>query len=254
MLNCRAWIPSPASRFETPIRSSISSVRACTTAAREVFAPVACRSTTVTSWPCPANDAATANPTGPAPTTSTSVRPGSSLITISFIVISISSLSAALDGCPERRRRFDSLAPGGLAGVAALAAERDTVTHHEEAVSAARVRFSSARKGGRERGLRPFLFPLPSLAELAPARRGREQRLRRDFAENELVVAKQRGRDRGDRPRSVEWCQVPLPDRALNLLDESLRDLPFRLDRARKVGRLHRSELLDERWCHRCRH
>ena len=84
MLNCRAWIPSPASRFETPIRSSISSVRACTTAAREVFAPAACRSTTVTSWPCPANEAATANPTGPAPTTSTSVRPGSSLITISF--------------------------------------------------------------------------------------------------------------------------------------------------------------------------
>src|SRR5215211_6388945 len=84
MLNCEAWIPSPASRFETPIRSSISRVRACTTAAREVFAPASCRSTTVTSWPCPANEAATANPTGPAPTTSTSVRPGSSLITTSF--------------------------------------------------------------------------------------------------------------------------------------------------------------------------
>ncbi len=44
---------------------------------------------------------------------------------------------------------------------------------------------------------------------LTPARRAREQRLRRDFAENELVVAKQRRRDRRDRPRSVEWCQVP---------------------------------------------
>ena len=98
MLNCRAWIPSPASRFETPIRSSISRVRACTTAAREVFAPAACRSTTVTSWPCPANEAATANPTGPAPTTSTSVRPGSSLITISFTEQSASA-GETLVGC-----------------------------------------------------------------------------------------------------------------------------------------------------------
>src|SRR5439155_1013028 len=81
----------------------------------------------------------------------------------------------------------------------------------------------------------PSSFPLPSRAGLAPARRAREQCLRRDFAENELVVAKQRRRDRGDRPSSVEWCQVPLLDGALNLLDEPLRDLPFRLDRGRKV-------------------
>jgi hypothetical protein len=52
MLNC-AGIPSSASRSETPICSSISRVRACTTAARDVFAPAACRSTTATSWPCP---------------------------------------------------------------------------------------------------------------------------------------------------------------------------------------------------------
>src|SRR4051794_25987139 len=80
-----------------------------------------------------------------------------------------------------------------------------------------------AQRGGRERGLRPFLFPLAQPRGLAPAWRAREQRLRRDFAENELVIAKQRPRDRGDRPSSVEWCQVPLLDGALNLLDEPLR-------------------------------
>jgi hypothetical protein len=74
---------------------------------------------------------------------------------------------------------------------------------------------SRLREGGRERGLRPFLFPLPSRAGLAPARRGREQCLRRDLAENELVVAKQRRRDGGDRPRSVERCQVPPSRRRL---------------------------------------
>src|SRR5438034_8752091 len=196
--------------------------------------------------------AATANPTGPAPTTSTSVRPGSSLITISFIAISISSALRRIR--PERRRRSDPLAPGGLAGLDALAAGRDTVAHHEGPVSAERARFSSARKEGERKRPSPLPLPLAQPRGLAPAWRAREQRLRRDFAENELVVAKQRRRDRGDRPSSVEWCQVPLLDGALNLLDEPLRDLPFRLDRGRKVGRLHRSELLDERLCHRCRH
>jgi hypothetical protein len=47
---------------------------------------------------------------------------------------------------------------------------------------------SRLRKGGRERGRRPFLFPLPSRAGLAPARRGREQCLRRDLAIFPLVA------------------------------------------------------------------
>jgi len=69
----------------------------------------------------------------------------------------------------------------------------------------------------------------------------------RDLAEDELVVAKQRRGDRGDRAHSVERRQALLLDGAFNLLDQPLRDLPFRLDRASKVSRLYRSELLDER-------
>ena len=41
-------------------------------------------------------------------------------------------------------------------------------------------------------------------ALLAWHRRGREQRLRRDLAQHELVVAEPRRRDRGDHPRPFE--------------------------------------------------
>ena len=45
---------------------------------------------------------------------------------------------------------------------------------------------------------------------------------------------------------SVHGAAMLLLDGHLDLLDKPLADLPFRLDRAPKVRRLHRSELLDE--------
>jgi hypothetical protein len=53
--------------------SSTSSVRAFTPAAREVFAPSACLSMSMTFVPLSSNDAARVRPVGPAPTMSTSV-------------------------------------------------------------------------------------------------------------------------------------------------------------------------------------
>ena len=49
MVNSGAWMPSLTRRRETSRPSSTSSVRALTAAAREVLAPSACRSTSVTS-------------------------------------------------------------------------------------------------------------------------------------------------------------------------------------------------------------
>src|SRR5215831_16660586 len=70
--------------------------------------------------------------------------------------------------------------------------------------------------------------------ELAPGWRGAQKRLGRDLAQDELVVAKERGRQRRDRARAVERRQLPFLDRDLDLLDELLCDLPLRLDRRPK--------------------
>src|SRR6266498_5928818 len=107
------------------------------------------------------------------------------------------------------------------------------------------------RKGGRSEQLLPRSFGRACL--LAPHRR-REERLRRDLAQDELVVAEQRRRDRGDHARSVERRELLLLDRAPNLLHEALADLPLRLDRRSKLSRLHRSELLDQGSSTRSRH
>src|SRR2546423_9338177 len=141
-----------------------------------------------------------------------------------------STLPRAGAGPPRSRRRFQRDSPA-------------TCT----------VRFSSARK--EVEGKAPSPLPLAACRpQLAPARRCREQRPRRNLAQDELVVAKQRRCDRGDRGRrSVERRQVLLLDRALNL-DQPLRDLPLRLDRTPKVSRLRRGELSHERRCDRCRH
>src|SRR5439155_14813122 len=162
------------------------------------------------------------------------------------------SISGSL---PERvgPRPAFLLAPSKRVDDRVLVVGRNEPTRPFRTVLPARISLLPARfdsrlhvKRGKEKGFASFSFPLAQCRpELTPARRRREQRLRRDLAEDELVVAKQRRCDRGDRARSVEWCQVPLLDGALNLLDEPLRDLPFRLDRPRKVGRLHRGELLD---------
>src|SRR6266536_1713014 len=107
------------------------------------------------------------------------------------------------------------------------------------------------RKGGRSEQLLPRSFGRACL--LAPHRR-REERLRRDLAEDELVVAEQRRRDRGDHARTVEWRQLLLLDRASNLFHEALAELPLRLDRRPELSRLHRSELLDQGSCSRSSH
>src|SRR5215470_9139023 len=90
--------------------------------------------------------------------------------------------------------------------------------------------------------------------ELTPGWRGGQKRLGRDIAQDELVVAKERGRQRRDRARAVERRQLPFLDRDLDLLDELLCDLPLRLDRRPEVGWLHHRELVHERRCDRCRH
>ena len=82
----------------------------------------------------------------------------------------------------------------------------------------------------------------------------RKQRLGRNLAQDELVVAEQRRRDRGDHTRPIKWRQLLLLDRGLHLLDQAPAELPLRLDRRPKLSRLHRSELLDQRAMHRSCH
>jgi hypothetical protein len=67
-------------------------------------------------------------------------------------------------------------------------------------------------------------------AVLPACRRGRKQRLGRDFAQDELVVAEECRGDRRDHPRSVKRRQLLLLDRATNLLNQALAELPLRLD------------------------
>ena len=71
-------MPCAISSSAAPSSSSTSRVRACTTAAREVFAPSACRSRITNSTPAAARVTASARPVGPAPTITTSVRCGRS--------------------------------------------------------------------------------------------------------------------------------------------------------------------------------
>src|SRR5439155_10118117 len=77
--------------------------------------------------------------------------------------------------------------------------------------------------------------PLPLLIQrecwpLAP-RRCCEQRLRRDLTQDELVVAEERGRNRGDDARPIERCQLLLLDGHADLFHKLVRDLPLRLNR-----------------------
>src|SRR5207302_5396644 len=88
---------------------------------------------------------------------------------------------------------------------------------------------------------------------LAP-RRCCEQRLRRDLTQDELVVAEERGRDRGDDACSIERRQLLLLYVPADLFHELVRDLPLRLDRRTELGRLHRRELVDERVGNRSSH
>jgi hypothetical protein len=71
-VKCGTTTPDSFIWSATPRSSSTSSVRACTTAARDVFAPSTAASTTCTSTPRIASPAAVASPVGPAPMTSTS--------------------------------------------------------------------------------------------------------------------------------------------------------------------------------------
>src|SRR5213078_4227475 len=71
---------------------------------------------------------------------------------------------------------------------------------------------------------------------------------------DELVVAEQGRRDRGDHTSSVERREMLLLDRPANLLDQAFGELPFRLDRWSELSRLHRSELLDQGRCNRSCH
>src|SRR5207249_3848306 len=100
--------------------------------------------------------------------------------------------------------------------------------------------------------------PLPLLIQrecwpLAP-RRCCEQRLRRDLTQDELVVAEERGRNRGDDARPIERCQLLLLDGHADLFHKLVRDLPLRLNRRTELGRLHRRELVHERMCNRSCH
>src|SRR5439155_2722835 len=68
------------------------------------------------------------------------------------------------------------------------------------------------------------------------SRRCCEQRLRRDLAQDELVVAEERGRDRGDDARAIERRQLLLLDGEADLLHKLVRGLPLRLDRRTELG------------------
>src|SRR5262249_20604382 len=96
--------PSARRRSLTSSVSSTSSVRACTTAAREVLAPSARRSSSTRSTPLFARVAARARPVGPAPTMTTSVRVGSE-VTCSLLGVVVVDAVAPASTTPVGRFR-----------------------------------------------------------------------------------------------------------------------------------------------------